>query len=152
MRKWLIAALLIFLALLIAVGVFLIVRFLSLYGEMQTDATEATAQSADIVSYAKEHWSAYDPAYDPATCILTLSKKTALTYDAACVYGGSVYADELAPETFQNDAASIALDVAAHCGVSSLSVTLCYLSEDGKPIFTVGSGGEIWTCWAQNEP
>ena len=152
MKKWLIAALLIFLAVLIALGVFLIVRFLSLYGSMQTDETEATAQSADIVAYAKEHWSDYDPVYDPAAGVLTLSKTTAMTYDAACAYGGSVYTDELAPETFQQNAASIAFDVAAHCGAPSLSVTLCYRCTDGQPIFTVSSGGEIWTCWETDAP
>ena len=147
MKKWLIAALLIFLALLVAVSVFLVVRFLKLYGTTQQDVKEETQQSADIEAYVNEHWSGYEAAYDPASNVLTLSRETALPYDAACAYGGSVYEGELAPETFQQDAASIALDVAAHCGRSNLSVTLCYVSSDGKPIFTVSSGGEIWTCW-----
>lgn len=147
MKKWLIAALLIFLAVLIAVSVFLVVRFFDLYSATQQDATEETQQSADIEAYVNEHWPGYEAAYDPASNVLTLSRETALSYDAACAYGGSVYEGELAPVTFQQDAASIALDVAAHCGRSSLSVTLCYLSSDGKAIFTVSSGGEVWTCW-----
>lgn len=152
MKKWLIAALLLFLALLIAVSVFLIVRFLSLYGEMQQDATTETEQSADIEAYVNAHWSGYEPTYDPTTRILTLSRETPLSYDDASAYGGSVYEGELAPETYQRDAANIALDVASHCGIPSLTVTLCYLSADGKPIFTVSSAGAIWTCWATNEP
>lgn len=153
MKKWLIAALLILLAaILILLAVFLILRFCSIYSSMQTDATEAPAQKTDIISYVKEHWSAYEPAYDPETGVLTLSKETALTYDAACAYGGNVYEGDLAPQTYQQDAASIAIDVAAHCSAPSLSVTLCYLSSDGKPIFTVGSGGEVWTCWETNGP
>ncbi len=148
MKKWLIAALLLFLAVLIGVSAFLLVRFLSLYNSMQTDATEEPAQNADLIAYVKEHWSAYEPLYDPAANVLTLSQDTALDYEAACAYGSSVYTDELAPETFRQDAASIARDVAARCGVPSLSVTLCYLSSDGKPIFTVSSGGAVWTCWS----
>lgn len=152
MKKRLIAALLIFLALLIALSVFLIVRFLSLYNDMQQDEAAGNEQSADVDAYVKEHWSGYESDYDPAARVLTLSRKTEMTYDAACAYGGSVYEGDLAPETFRQNAASIALDVATHCGTSSLSVTLCYLSTDGKPIFTVSSGGEIWTCWQTNEP
>ena len=150
MKKWLIAALLIFLAALIALGVFLIARFVSVYSETQTEATET--RSEDIEAYVEEHWSNYDASYHPATHVLTLTQKTTLTYEAACVYGGSVYEGELAPQTYQHDAASIALDVASHCGVSALSVTLCYLSSEEKPIFTVSSGGDIWTCWETNEP
>lgn len=152
MKKWLIAALLVFLAVLIAVSVFLVVRFLDLYGATQQDAAEETQQSADIEAYVNEHWPGYEAAYDPASNVLTLSRETALSYEAACAYGGSVYEGELAPETFQQDAASIALDVAAHCGIASLSVTLRYVSSDGSPIFTVSSGGEIRTCWDAAEP
>ena len=152
MKKRLIAALLIVLALLIAVGVFLIVRFLSLYSDMQQDVATETEQSADIEAYVKEHWTGYEPSYDPDSCVLTLSKDTAMTYDAACAYGGSVYKDELAPETFRTNVAYIAFDIAAHCDVPSLSVTLSYRSTDGKPIFTVGSDGEIWTCWDTDGP
>ena len=152
MKKFLIAALLIFLAMLIAVSVFLIVRFLSLYGEMQQDVTAETEQSSDIEAYVKEHWSGYDAAYDPATHVLTLSRETQMRYDDACAYGGSVYEGELAPQTYQRDAANIALDVASHCGSPSLSVTLCYLSTDGKPIFTVSNDGTVWTCWETKEP
>ncbi|MBQ3356747.1 MAG: hypothetical protein IJG45_06505 [Oscillospiraceae bacterium] len=152
MKKWLIAALLIFLALLIAVSVFLIVRFLSIYGDSQKTAETETAQGADIEAYVTEQWPGYRAAYDRASGILTLSKDTPLSYDDACAYGGSVYEGELAPETFQRDVSSIALDVASHCGVSSLTATLCYLSTDEKPIFTVSSSGEIWTCWNTTEP
>lgn len=152
MKKWLVAALLIFLALLIAVSVFLIVRFLSLYGEMRQDATAPTEQRADVEAYVTAHWHGYDASYDAASCVLTLSKVTQLRYEEACAYGGSVYEGALAPETFQQNAASIALDVASHCAIPSLSVTLCYLSSDGKPIFTVSSGGSVWTCWETNEP
>lgn len=150
MKKWLIAALLLFLALLIALGVFLIVRFVSLYAETQTEATEA--QSVDIEAYVTEHWEGSTPTYDALSGILTLTRRTAMTYDAACAYGGSVYEGELAPETFQADAAAIALDVASHCGVPSLTVTLCYLSSDEAPILMVSSSGEIWTCWETKEP
>lgn len=148
MKKRLIAALLILLALLIAVGVFLIVRFLSLYGGMQKEAAQESTRSADVEAYVKEHWPGYEASYDDTTRTLTLSKETQLDYDAACAYGGSVYTDSLAPETFRHDAASIALDVSAHCDVPTLSVTLCYLSADGTPIFTVSSSGDVWTCWS----
>ncbi len=167
MKKWLIAALLIFFAILIAVTAFLLVRFLSLYGEAQTDgaatgergsaapsdASGNAEQGSDIVRYAKEHWSGYDDiTFDPASGVLTLSKKTAMDFDAACAYGGSVYEGALAPETYRQTAQMIALDVGTQFQHSSLSVTLCYLSADGTPIFTVDSGGSVWTCWETKEP
>ncbi|MBQ6431734.1 MAG: hypothetical protein IJJ99_07660 [Oscillospiraceae bacterium] len=152
MKKWLIAALLIVLAILIAVSVFLVVRFLAVYDETEPDTTKETAASSDIAGYAMEQWPDYQISYDPASDVLTLSKETALNYESACAYGGSVYEGELAPATFRQDAASIALDVAARCGRPALTVTLCYLSSDGKPIFTVDSGGSVWTCWETEKP
>lgn len=152
MKKWLIAALLIFLAVLIAVSAVLILRFVALYSSRQSGAAQETENSADIEAYVNKNWSDYDCSYDPASHVLTMTKKVSMLYDDACAYGGSVYTDELAPETFQKDAASIALDISAHCSAPSVSVTLCYLSSDEEPIFTVGSSGDIWTCWDTEAP
>ena len=147
MKKWMIAALLISLALLIAAVILLIV----IGGGANSSAAEESVDdtATGIVNYTKEHWPGYDNVtYDPASGVLTLSKKTSMDYDTACAYGGSGYE----PETYRQIAAMIALDVAAQCSSPSLSATLCFLSTDGKPIFTVGSGGEIWTCWETSEP
>lgn len=153
MKKSLIAAVLVILfsVILLTVAIFLIVG--AAQQKAAEEPTQESAQGPDsIITYVKENWSGYQPLYDPATNVLTLSRETAMDYEAACAYGGSVYEGDLAPETFRQNAASIALDVSAHCSEPSLSVTLCYLSSDGKPIFTVSSGGEIWTCWETGEP
>ncbi|MBO2527923.1 MAG: hypothetical protein CW335_07115 [Clostridiales bacterium] len=152
MKKWPIAALLILLVVLIAVSAVLILRFVTLYSSRQSDAPQEAEKSADIEAYVKENWSGYDCSFDSASQVLTLTQNTPMLYDDVCTYGGSVYSDDLAPESFQHDAASVAIDVASHCNAPSLSVTLCYLSSDNKPIFTVSSDGDIWTCWKTEAP
>lgn len=152
MKKSLIVAVLIILfsVILLIVAVFLLVG--TAQQNAAEDPTQAPAQGPEsIIAYVKENWPGYEPLYDPAANILTLSRETAMDYEAACAYGGSVYEGDLAPETFRQSAASIAFDVATNCNEPSLSVKLCYLSSDGKPIFTVSSGGEIWTCWETGE-
>ncbi len=164
MKHGLTAALLFFFAVLIAVAVFLIIQFFSILDSSQPDAAETPVQSSDaqpaeeasqnarIVEYTKEHWQDYNVSYDPAANELTLSKETAMDHEAACAYGGSVYEGKSAPETYLQTVQIIAIDVSAHCDSPGLSATLCYLSSDGKPIFTVSSGGEIWTCWESEDP
>lgn len=144
MKKRLIIAAAIILVVLIAVCVFLGVKFLSLY--RSAGDTESAAQKLSVQDYAAQKLPEFDCAYDEAAGALTLSRSVSLSYDDACAIGGKVYVDELAPETYLPQARSISLDVEAQCG-RTVTVVLCYRSTDGKPIFTVSSGGEIWTCW-----
>lgn len=145
MKKWLILAVAIILVILLTVGVFLCIRFVSLYRE--TQETESTAQSLSVEEYAAQKLPEFAREYDRKTNTLTLSRVSSLSYEDACSIGGKVYVDELAPETYLNQARSIDLDITAQCRSGALTVVLCYLSTDGEPIFTVSSEGDIWTCW-----
>ncbi|MGN1306333.1 MAG: hypothetical protein ACI4V3_01535 [Faecousia sp.] len=145
MKKWLIIAVAIILVVLLTAGVFLCIRFISIYRE--TQETESTAQSLSIEEYAAQKLPEFVREYDRKTNTLTLSRVSSLSYEDACSIGGKVYVDELAPETYLNQARSIDLDITAQCRSGALTVVLCYLSTDGEPIFTVSSEGNIWTCW-----
>lgn len=144
MKKGLVIAVAVILVVLIAACVILGVRFLSVY--RSATGGETTAQTLPVQDYAAQKLPEFECAYDEAAKTLTLSRSSSLSYDDACAFGGKVYVDELAPETYLAQARSIALDVEAQCG-SRVTVVLCYTATDGKPIFTVSSGGEIRTCW-----
>lgn len=145
MKKWLIIAVAIILVVLLTAGVFLCIRFVSIYRE--TQETESTAQSLSVEEYAAQKLPEFVREYDRKTNTLTLSRVSSLSYEDACSIGGKVYVDELAPETYLGQARSIDLDITAQCRSGALTVVLCYLSTDGEPIFTVSSEGDIWTCW-----
>lgn len=146
MKKWLIAAIAIVLVLLLALSVFLIIYFIGLAESTEPSADNEVEYEA-VEEYVAKVWPNYESDYDSENQILTLSYETTMTYENACSYGGSVYTDELAPETYLDQVRSIAIDVIAHCGCRSLNVILQYTSSDGKPVFTVCSDGSIWTCW-----
>lgn len=143
MKKWLIVCVLVALALLLALGAFLTVRFLGLYRNSQ-DATEPAA-ALSVAAYAEEYLTGYTAQYSGQT--LTLTKQTALSYAEACKHGASIYEGELAPDTYLPQVRSILLDVAAKCGVTGGTVVLQYESSDGEVIFSVSSDGTVSTCW-----
>lgn len=142
MKKRLIVCVLIVLALLVALGVFLTVRFLRLY-QSQEAAEPSAAMSVE--DYARDYLSAYDARY--ADGALTLTKQTALSYADACKHGADIYEGELAPDTYLSQVRSIGLDVVSKCAVSDLTVILQYESSDGGVIFSVCSDGTVQTCW-----
>lgn len=146
MKKWMIVV--------IAVVLVAALVFIGFFGKIIVDiakgadaSSQTDASYEDVEAYAEKHWPNYICSYNADDRVLTLSQDTTMSYDNACSYGSSVYTDELAPETYLNQVRSIAIDVIAHCGDSSLNVVLEYVSNDGKPIFSVGSDGNIWTCW-----
>ena len=145
MKKSLIALVLVILALLIGLGVFLVVQFIGLTDSAEPEPVEQDAEA--ITEYVKEHWPDFDASYDPSEKILTLSQPTKLSYEAACDYGGNIYCDELAPESYLPQARSIAIDIMGNCGCSGVNVVLSYESTEGKPVFTVNSNGTVWVCW-----
>ena len=144
MKKWLVAAILIVLAVLIAVSVFLVLRFYSIYSSLDSSDPEPSTQQTDVEAYIAPLWPAFTCEYSDGS--LTMAQTTTISYSGALSYGKEVYSDDLAPETYLSDAVAIAADVASHCGVSA-EVTFRFLSSDGEPIFTVCSDGTIWTCW-----
>ena len=145
MKKWLIIGVAIILVVLLTAGIFLCIRFVSLYRE--TQETETAADGLSVEEYAAQKLPEFAWEYDRKTNTLTLSRVSSLSYEDACSIGGKVYVDELAPETYLDQARSIDLDITAQCRSGALTVVLCYLSTDGEPIFTVSSEGDIWTCW-----
>lgn len=144
MKKWLIAAILIVLTVLIAVNILLFLRFYSIYSSMESSDPEPSTQQTDVEAYIATLWPAFTCEYSDGS--LTMTQTTTISYAGALSYGKEVYCDDLAPETYLSDAVAVAADVASHCGVSA-RVTFRFLSSDGEPIFTVCSDGTIWTCW-----
>lgn len=131
--------------LLLALTGFLLTRFLNLY---RNDAeTESGADAQNVLSYARENWGSYHMVYDPELTLLTLTKQTSTSYDSACRFGGEVYTDALAPESFLPEVRLIAADVAATCDVPGLEVLLQYTAESDEVIFSVHSDGTIFHCW-----
>lgn len=143
MKKWIIAAVSAVVLILIGLSAFLVVQLVGL-----AEGTAQETQSPDLPSveaYAGEHWRDFQCSYDGKT--LVLAQKTDMTYENACAYGGNIYTEELAPETYLSQVYSIRADVLANCKTESLEVELSYLSTEGEPIFTVSSTGDIFTCW-----
>lgn len=145
MKKKLLLLLAVVLLVLLALSVFLIIRFVSLASG--GDASETAVDAAEVTAYANEHWPQYEAAYDAASQSLTLTKQTQLSYENACLVGASVYSGSTAPETYQSDAATIAVSVANQFSISRVTVTLRFLSTDGAIIFSVSSDGTVDTCW-----
>ena len=144
MKKWLVAAILIVLVVLIAASVFLVLRFYSIYSSLDSSDPEPSTQQTDVEAYIAPLWPAFTCEYSDGS--LTMTQTTTISYAGALSYGKEVYCDDLAPETYLSDAVAVAADVASHCGVSA-RVTFRFISSDGEPIFTVCSDGTIWTCW-----
>lgn len=145
MKKWLITAIVLFVVVLFALCVYLGVSLVSIH--RQASGAEASSAVNSVEEYVAEHLQNYDADYAADTQTLTLYRVSTLTYEEACSFGGSVYADELAPETYLDQVYSISMDMIAQCQTEELTVVLCYTATDGEPIFTVSSAGEVWMCW-----
>lgn len=148
MKKWMIAVIAVVLIALVVISGYLLIHFIILSSSYNSNSgTDDTEQ--DIVGYAQENWPQFQASYDSDSRTLTLSKETQMSFENACAFGASVYSNELAPETYLNDVATIARDIETHCGCDGLTVTLCYLSTEGTPIFSVSSDGSIDVCWQE---
>ena len=104
------------LALLLALAVWLCVRFVQLYsasGDRPTTAAQDQAQSA-VEGYLRESWPEYGCSYDAQSATLTVTRTSALSYDTAVQSGASIYCDETAPQTYQSTAELLRLDVMAN--------------------------------------
>lgn len=148
MKKWMIAVIAcVVLALLLFCG-YLTVHFIILYSSY-TGGNSSEETLFDVQAYASENWPQFQASYDSVSQTLTLSKNTQMSYENACSYGSVVYANELAPETYLNDVATIAHDIRTNCGCDGLTVILSYCSTEGTPVFTVSSDGSISVCWQE---
>lgn len=108
--------------------------------------TETDPALLSVEEYAARQWPDYAANYSGG--VLTLTRATDMSYDEACALAGDIYKDELAPETYVSVVQTIAIDVAATCGVAP-TVVLRYSSTDGGTVFSVSSTGEIETCWSE---
>mgnify|MGYP004559407279 CR=1 FL=1 len=137
------------LALLLALSVWLCVRFVRLYSS-SSDLPPAVGQDSDrlaVEGYVRQSWPEYGCSYDAQSATLTVTRTSALSYETAVTGGARIYCDETAPQTYQATAELLRLDVMAQLAMDRLTVVLRYDSTDGRPIFTVSSSGEVWTCW-----
>lgn len=148
MKKGLIAAILVVLAILIAVSIFLVLRFYDIYSSMESSDSEAATLQTDVEAYIAPLWPSFTCEYSEGT--LTMTQATTISYAGALSYGKEVYCDDLAPETYLSDAVTVAADIGSHCGASA-KVTFRFVSSDGEPIFTVSSDGTVWTCWGDEK-
>lgn len=149
MKKGLIAAILIFLALVIVLSVLLVLRFSKLYGSMRSESS-SKAKTISVEEYVAPLWQNFSCEYDEKTNTLIMTRETSLSYESACTYGGSVYTGELSPESYLTNAVSIAADVSANCAIDGLEVVLRFTATDGAAVFTVSSDGTVWTCWEKS--
>lgn len=146
MKKSLILTLFILALVLILVIAGLCIYFFFLYEPAQ-DSTENPALLT-VEEYAAQQWPDYAAEYSGG--VLTLMRSTDMTYAEACELAGDIYTDELAPETYVSVVQTIAIDIAASCGVSP-TVILRYSTTDGETVFAVSSTGAIETCWRDAE-
>ena len=133
---------------ILALTLILIIAGLCIYFffiHSSTGEAETEAPLLSVEEYAARQWPDY--AADYSGGVLTLTRETGMTYEEACALGGDIYRDELAPETYVSVVQTIAIDVAATCGVAP-TVVLRYSSSDGGTVFSVSSTGEIVTCWS----
>lgn len=143
LKKTVLILILSLVVLLIALSVFLLVRFVAL--AEKTD--DASAPLPSVEAYARETYPEFSCRLD-GDC-LTLSKSTQMAYDTACSVGASVFCDELAPETYLAQLHAIRADLLSSCEVDALTVRLAYLSSEGETIWSIDTSGSVFTCWKE---
>ncbi|MBQ7871230.1 MAG: hypothetical protein IJ357_03730 [Oscillospiraceae bacterium] len=134
---------------ILALALILLIAGLCIYFFFIHDSAGEAESEASLLSveeYAARQWPDY--AADYSGGVLTLTRETGMTYEEACTLAGDIYKDELAPETYVSVVQTIAIDIAATCGVAP-TVILRYSSSDGGTVFSVSSTGRIETCWSE---
>ena len=133
--------------LLLLVGSFFILKtFVSIYGQSQGQTTHATTANPEkLESFLIDQWG-FEAVEAEGNCI-TAIRSLSLSYEDACLVGASVFTDDLSPETYLSQAATIQADVESTLGLTDTELILSFRSTDGKEIFSVDSAGNISTCW-----
>ncbi len=135
--------------LLLLVGSFFILKsFVVLYGKSQGQSTDATTVNVErLESFMITEWGFEGAELEGDT--LTAIRSMSLSYEEACLVGGAVFTDDLSPESYLSQAATIQADVESTFGLKDLTLILSFRSTDGKEIFSVDSQGNITTCWTK---
>ena len=103
---------------------------------------------ASVQTVVQENWPQFSEIdYDEAAGTLRLTQESAMSYASAQKFGGEVYKDDLALESYLDIVGVISYDVRSACGLQDLTVTLEGVSSDGQTIYTVCSDGTITSCW-----
>lgn len=150
MKKYLIFFVVFFLLALLVLSVYLCIEFLGVYqeaNEANDPTASATESFSDIESFVQEKWRTERAEYDEKSQSLTLYQSYDLTYEQACAIGGNIFTEDIAPESYFAQIATVAADVTTQFHCPNLLVTMAFVSSDGEVIFSVNSNGDIKTCW-----
>lgn len=146
MKKSMMILLILLLVLLLAGSAFGIYSFISVYGRAQGQALDpAAAGSREVEAFLIDQWNFQQAELEGKT--LTAVRTMDLSYDDACLVGATVFTDDLAPESYLSQAATILEDVENTFAMEGLTLVLRMESNDEKVIFSVDSEGNIQTCW-----
>ncbi len=143
MKKFMVFAAVFVVLIVLFVGIYLAVTFLSLGSDSQAtqDTIEAAElPSSDILEYVSQNFPEFTAKYDAAGKILTLYKTTSFSLQSA----QSIYTDT---STYLTQAQIFALDISAACAEPELTVILCYLSKDDEPMLSISSDGTVMNHW-----
>ncbi len=148
-KKTILIPLLFVLLVLIALAVYLCISFFQLYGEAKKEEQSPTQveEHSNIEAFLVDNWHFARGEYDPLSQTATGIKSYDLTLAQAQEVGGSVFAGELAPETYLPQALTIAADLSTRFSCPEVTVVISARGSDGEEIFRVDSKGDIWTCW-----
>ena len=134
---------------LIGLVVGLLLLFLGIYNKTQTPSTshESVSTVSDPVEYLVDSWHFSDALWDRATNTVTAIRVYDLSYENGKKIGGQVFTDDLAPDTYLSQAATIAADLSSRFSMEDITVVISFRSHDGGELFSVDSIGNISTCW-----
>ena len=126
-----------------AVGIY---SFISVYGRAQGQALDpATASSREVEAFLVEQWNFQQAELRGKT--LTAVRTMDLSFEEACLVGSAVFTDDLSPESYLSQAATILEDVESTFSMEGLTLVLRMESNDDREIFSVDSQGNNQTCW-----
>ena len=140
MKKWLIAAIVFVIIVMVFVAVFAVIKLAPLSSEKETSSGDI--QSPEI--YAGQHYPDYKVIYNAEKKLLILEKQT----DFSMASASTIYADD---DTYAVQVRILALDILDACGDPEIEVLLRYLSEDGKPMYSVSSLGPVVRYWENDK-
>ncbi len=141
------------LLILIGLVISLVFVFMGMYRSSQGSPglQGTTASNGEIEQYVIDSWSFQDCLWDNQSNTLTAIRTFDLTYEEAQEIGARVFSDDLAPESYLSQVATIEADLRSRFSKEAMTVVLSFRGKDDKELFRVDSNGNISTSWS-NEP
>ena len=139
MKKWLIAAAVFVLIIVVFLTVFIVIK-LAPFGAKEEPSSGTAAFPAE---YAQKNYPDYQSSYDPEQKLLTLKKQT----DFSLASASAIYTDD---KTYATQVRLLALDILAACDDPEIEVVLQYVSRDGEPMYSISSTGRIIRYWEED--